>query len=52
MRASVSGQNATAVMRDRKTGKIRDLEKEKRDLIEKSAKTLEREKKYAKWGKG
>lgn len=52
LQSSVSGQNASAVMRDRKTGKIRDLEKEKQEIIEKSAKQIEREKKYEKWGKG
>lgn len=52
MKASVSGQSAVAIVRDRKTGKIKDMETEKAKIIEKSAKTLELERKYEKWGKG
>ncbi|XP_024220082.1 BUD13 homolog isoform X3 [Halyomorpha halys] len=52
MKASVSGQTAAAIKRDRKTGKIRDTDKEKEEEVKKSTKVIERENKYARWGKG
>ncbi|XP_054283710.1 BUD13 homolog [Macrosteles quadrilineatus] len=52
MDASVSGVGAAPVKRDRKTGQIRDLEKEKEAQKEKEAKESVVNEKYYKWGKG
>uniref|UniRef100_A0A1B6DQY3 BUD13 homolog n=1 Tax=Clastoptera arizonana TaxID=38151 RepID=A0A1B6DQY3_9HEMI len=52
MKASVSGEGAAPVMRDRKTGKIRDLNEEKLIDEEKVAKDEARKEKYSRWGKG
>lgn len=52
MKASVSGKTAAVVKRDKKTGKIRDIDKEKEEEVKKSARVTERENKYARWGKG
>lgn len=52
MEASVSGVGAAAVKRDRKTGQVRDLEKEKEAQKEKQAKDSVLKEKYHKWGKG
>lgn len=50
--AEVSGANAATVVRDRKTGKIRDLEQEAKETQEKNKRQAEREEKFSKWGKG
>jgi len=52
MSSDVSGANATAIMRDRKTGKIRDLQKEAQERKEKEKKEEENKEKYSRWGKG
>lgn len=52
MDASVSGLGAAPVVRDRKTGRKRDLAKEKEQEEEKAAKTAIKEQKYSRWGKG
>lgn len=52
MDASVSGLGAAPVVRDRKTGRKRDLAKEKEREEEKAAKAAVRDKKYSRWGKG
>ncbi|CAH1391647.1 unnamed protein product [Nezara viridula] len=52
MKASVSGKSAAVIKRDKKTGKIRDIDKEKEEEVKKSARVTERENKYARWGKG
>ncbi|XP_014260049.1 BUD13 homolog [Cimex lectularius] len=46
------GQSAATVVRDRKTGLKRDLEKEQEENKEKSARAEARKEKYDKWGKG
>ncbi|GIY50958.1 BUD13 homolog [Caerostris darwini] len=48
----LSGQNAETVVRDRTTGKRRDLEEENREKLEKERKLAEQQQKYAEWGKG
>lgn len=48
----MSGVGAAAVKRDRKTGQVRDLEKEKEAQKEKAAKDSVLKEKYHKWGKG
>lgn len=52
MSADVSGRNAEAVVRDRKTGRIRDLGEEAAKEHEKLVKEQERKNLYDKWGKG
>uniref|UniRef100_A0A1B6KCJ8 BUD13 homolog n=2 Tax=Graphocephala atropunctata TaxID=36148 RepID=A0A1B6KCJ8_9HEMI len=52
MDASVSGVGAAPIKRDRKTGEVRDLEKEKEAQKEKEAKESVINEKYYKWGKG
>lgn len=52
MDASVSGLGAAPVIRDRKTGRKRDLAKEKEQEAEKAAKAAIKEAKYTRWGKG
>lgn len=52
MSADVLGKNAEAVVRDRKTGRIRDLGEEAAKEHEKLVKEQERKKLYDKWGKG
>lgn len=52
MDPSVSGAGASAIKRDRKTGQIRDLEKEKETEKEKVAKVSVVNEKYSKWGRG
>lgn len=52
MDASVSGAGAAAIKRDRKTGQVRDLEKEKEIQKEKEAKASIVNEKYSKWGRG
>ena len=48
----VSGKGAAVVMRDRKTGKRRNLEEEVKQKKEEDEKMAERKEKYSKWGKG
>lgn len=52
MSADVLGRNAEAVVRDRKTGRIRDLGEEAAREHEKLVKEQERKNLYDKWGKG
>lgn len=52
MNASVSGEGAAPIVRDRKTGKIRDFEEEKAINKEKVLKDDARKEKYTRWGKG
>lgn len=52
MSADVLGRNAEAVVRDRKTGRIRDLGEEAAKEHEKLVKEQERKSLYDKWGKG
>lgn len=46
------GATAAPIMRDRSTGKVRDLEKEAEQLREKQQKESESREKYTRWGKG
>lgn len=48
----VSGKGAAVVMRDRKTGKRRNLEEEAKQKQEEDERTAQRQEKYSKWGKG
>jgi len=48
----VSGRGAAVVMRDRKTGKRRNLEEEAKQKQEEDGKMAQRQEKYSKWGKG
>lgn len=50
--AETSGVNATAIIRDKHTGKIRDFEKEAEEQLKKKKEENERKEKYSKWGKG
>lgn len=52
MSADLSGRNAEAVMRDRRTGRVRDFEAEAEKEDEKIRKELERKAVYDHWGKG
>lgn len=52
MSDEVSGRNATAIVRDRKTGRKRDFKEEARKKKEKEEKEAERLAQYAVWGKG
>lgn len=52
MSEDVSGQNAAPIIRDRKTGKKRDFEKEAMEEFAKIKKQQEQKEKYDKWGKG
>jgi hypothetical protein len=52
MSEEVSGRGAAAVMRDRKTGKCRNLEDEARQKQEKDEKMAQHKEKYAKLSKG
>lgn len=52
MPSEVSGANASTIIRDRKTGKIRDLVKEAAELKEKEKLDAENKEKYARWGRG
>uniref|UniRef100_A0A8D8S4R7 BUD13 homolog n=1 Tax=Cacopsylla melanoneura TaxID=428564 RepID=A0A8D8S4R7_9HEMI len=52
MKASVSGAEASTVLRDRKTGKVRDLEEERRIARKKEEKDSEHKDKYDRWGRG
>lgn len=50
--AEVSGMNAATVMRDRKTGKVRNLEQEAEERKKAEEKEDENKQQYSKWGKG
>lgn len=50
--AGFSGGNAAPIVRDRKTGKIRDLKAEDEEAKKKREREDEIKAKYAKWGKG
>ncbi|KAG8039030.1 hypothetical protein G9C98_003337 [Cotesia typhae] len=50
--AEVSGFGQAAVMRDRRTGKRRDLAAEELERLEKEKRQKEIDDKYAKWGRG
>ncbi|KAF6215484.1 hypothetical protein GE061_010238 [Apolygus lucorum] len=52
MDAELLGRSTAAVVRDRKTGLRRDLEKEQQIERQKAAKNALRQQKYDKWGKG
>ncbi|KAI5743647.1 hypothetical protein M8J77_020636 [Diaphorina citri] len=52
MKASVSGAEARTVLRDRKTGKVRDLEEEARIARKREEKDSEHKDKYDRWGRG
>ncbi|XP_069678591.1 BUD13 homolog [Periplaneta americana] len=52
MADEVSGKGAAAVMRDRKTGKRRNLEEEAKQKQEEEEKMAEHREKYSRWGKG
>lgn len=52
MSASASGRDAEAVVRDRRTGRKRDVEAEMAVEHEKMRKELERKAVYDRWGKG
>lgn len=52
MSASVSGRDAEAIVRDRRTGQVRDIESEMAVEHEKIRKDLERKAVYDRWGKG
>ena len=52
MGEKVSGKGATAIVRDRKTGKKRNLEEEARQKKEDEAKLAVQKEKYSRWGKG
>lgn len=52
MSAEISGKDAAPIMRDRKTGKKRDLEKEAIAEFEKQQVENVKKEKYDKWGKG
>lgn len=52
MSVEMSGVNAAPVMRDKTTGKIRDLQKEAEEQREKDKKEEENKVKYSRWGRG
>lgn len=52
MSAAVSGRDAEAVVRDRRTGAVRDVDAEMAVEHEKMRKELERKAVYDRWGKG
>ncbi|KAF5277010.1 hypothetical protein FQR65_LT16089 [Abscondita terminalis] len=52
MSAEYTGVNAQTVLRDRRTGKIRDLKKEEEDKLEKQRQEEINKEKYSRWGKG
>lgn len=52
MSAEVSGVNAQTVKRDRKTGKVRNLEQEAEEQRKVQEKEAENKEKYSRWGKG
>lgn len=52
MSSEVSGKDAAVVLRDRKTGRRRDLKEEARKRREKDEKEAEKLAQYAVWGKG
>ena len=52
MSGVLTGEGAATIIRDRKTGLKRDLQKEKEEERKKAVKNAEHNAKYAKWGKG
>lgn len=52
MDEDMSGKHAEVVRRDRRTGRIRDMEAEMEKEREKEEKEMERKKIYDRWGKG
>ncbi|KAK5640575.1 hypothetical protein RI129_011386 [Pyrocoelia pectoralis] len=52
MSTEMSGVNAATVLRDRKTGKIRDLQKEEEERAEKEKREEANKEKYMRWGRG
>jgi pre-mRNA-splicing factor CWC26 len=52
MGKEISGYGQTTIIRDRRTGRKRDLEKEAADKREKQKVQDEIDEKYSKWGKG
>lgn len=52
MSAEISGKDAAPILRDRKTGKKRDLEKEAIEEFEKQQIENAKKEKYDRWGKG
>ena len=52
MDATRSGRHAETVLREKGTGKRRDLEAEKKEKEEKEKRDAERKAKYDRWGKG
>lgn len=48
----ISGRNAGTIIRDRKTGLIRDLDQEQEVKDEENKKAKEYQEKYTRWGKG
>lgn len=52
MDSSVSGKNAETVIRDRSTGRRRDMKQELAKKEEEQKKKAEKDAKYAEWGKG
>ncbi|CAI9737258.1 Hypothetical predicted protein [Octopus vulgaris] len=52
MDTSVSGKNAETVIRDRSTGRRRDMKQELAKKEEEQKKKAEKDAKYAEWGKG
>lgn len=52
MSEEVSGRNAATIVRDRKTGRIKDFKEEARKKREKEEKDAEKLAQYAVWGKG
>ena len=50
--AKASGRDAQTVVREKGTGKKRDLEAERKEAEEKDRKEAERKAKYDRWGKG
>lgn len=52
MSDEISGKNAETIMRDRATGKRRNLEEERKKKLEEEVIKAEREAQYNKWGKG
>ena len=52
MSKEISGHGQSVILRDRKTGRKRDLQKEAADKFEKQKVQNEVDSIYAKWGKG
>lgn len=50
--SEISGRNASTIVRDRKTGKMRNFAEEAEKNYEKQIKQQENEEKYTRWGRG